>query len=91
MNFTTAASEIQNLISKREQIIKKTGGILAEAIKDRANAGRLDGRSKIEILNMIKEFSDEEKVAILTEAIVSVAGFSNTNNGGNSRRSGSIF
>lgn len=90
MNFTTAASEIQNLISKREQIIKKTGGILAEAIKDRANAGRLDGRSKSEILNMIKEFSDEEKVAILTEAIVSVAGFS-TNNGGNSRRSGSIF
>lgn len=91
MNFTTAASEIQNLTSKREQIIKKTGGIIAEAIKDRANAGRLDSRSKSEVLNLLKEFSDEEKVAILTEALVAVAGFSGTNNGGNSRRSGSIF
>ena len=90
MDFTTAKQEIQDLISKRNQIIKKAAGIIADAVKTRANSGRLDGRTKQDINNMLKDFSNEEKVAILTEAIVSVAGFSGTNNNGN-RRSGSIF
>ena len=90
MNFTTAASEIQNLTSKRNQIIKKAGGIIAEAIKDRSASGRLDNRTKGEVLNMIKEFSDEEKAEILVEALVIIGGLSSTTNGG-SRRSGSIF
>lgn len=90
MNFTTAASEIQNLTSKRNQIIKKAGGIIAEAIKDRTASGRLDGRTKNDIMNMIKEFSDEEKAEILVEALVIIGGLSSTTNG-DGRRSGSIF
>jgi hypothetical protein len=91
MDFTTASQEIQDLVTKRNQIIKKAAGIMADAVKTRANSGRLDNRTKQVIANMLKGFSDEESVAILTEAIVSVAGFSMTNNNGNSRRSGSIF
>lgn len=91
MDFTTASQEIQDLVTKRNQIIKKAAGIIADAVKTRANSGRLDNRTKQDIANMLKDFSNDEKVAILTEAIVSVAGFSGTNNSGNSRRSGSIF
>lgn len=91
MDFTTANQEIQDMVTKRNQIIKKVAGILADAVKSRANSGRLDSRTKTDIFNMLKDFSSEEKIAILTEALVSVAGFSGTNNGGNSRRSGSIF
>lgn len=91
MDFTTASQEIQDLVTKRNQIIKKAAGIIADAVKTRANSGRLDNRTKQDIANMLKSFSDEESVAILTEALVSIAGFSGTNNSGNSRRSGSIF
>lgn len=91
MDFTTASQEIQDLITKRNQVIKKAAGIIADAVKTRANSGRLDNRTKQDIANMLKGFSDEESVAILTEALVSIAGFSGTNNSGNSRRSGSIF
>lgn len=91
MDFTTASQEIQDLVTKRNQIIRKTAGIIADAVKTRANSGRLDNRTKQDIANMLKGFSDEESVAILTEALVSIAGFSGTNNSGNSRRSGSIF
>lgn len=91
MDFTTASQEIQDLVTKRNQIIKKAAGIIADAVKTRANSGRLDNRTKQDIANMLKGFSDEESVAILTEALVSIAGFSGTNNSGNSRRSGSIF
>ena len=91
MDFTTASQEIQDLVTKRNQIIKKAAGIIADAVKNRANSGRLDNRTKQDIANMLKGFSDEESVAILTEALVSIAGFSGTNNSGNSRRSGSIF
>lgn len=91
MDFTTASQEIQDLVTKRNQIIKKAAGIIADAVKTRANSGRLDNRTKQDITNMLKGFSNEESVAILTEALVSIAGFSGTNNSGNSRRSGSIF
>ena len=91
MDFTTASQEIQDLVTKRNQIIRKTAGIIADAVKTRANSGRLDNRTKQDIANMLKSFSDEESVAILTEALVSIAGFSGTNNSGNSRKSGSIF
>lgn len=91
MDFTTASQEIQDLVTKRNQIIKKAAGIIADAVKTRANSGRLDNRTKQDIANMLKSFSDEESVAILTEALVSIAGFSGTNNSGNSRKSGSIF
>ena len=91
MDFTTASQEIQDLVTKRNQIIKKAAGIIADAVKTRANSGRLDNRTKQDLANMLKGFSDEESVAILTEALVSIAGFSGTNNSGNSRRSGSIF
>ena len=91
MDFTTASQEIQDLVTKRNQIIKKAAGIIADAVKTRANSGRLDNRTKQDIANMLKDFSNDEKVAILTEALVSIAGFSGTNNSGNSRRSGSIF
>lgn len=91
MDFTTASQEIQDLITKRNQVIKKAAGIIADAVKTRANSGRLDNRTKQDIANMLKGFSDEESVAILTEALVSIAGFSGTNNSGNSRRIGSIF
>lgn len=91
MDFTTASQEIQDLVTKRNQIIKKAAGIIADAVKTRANSGRLDNRTKQDIANMLKGFSDEESVAILTEALVSIAGFSGTNNSGNSRRMGSIF
>ena len=91
MDFTTASQEIQDLVTKRNQIIKKAAGIIADAVKTRANSGRLDNRTKQDIANMQNGFSDEESVAILTEALVSIAGFSGTNNSGNSRRSGSIF
>ena len=91
MDFTTASQEIQDLVTKRNQIIKKAAGIIADAVKTRANSGRLDNRTKQDIANMLKGFSDEESVAILTEALVSITGFSGTNNSGNSRRSGSIF
>ena len=75
MNFTTARSEIENLVSKKEQIIVKAAGIVAEAVKDRMKSGKLDTRT-----------SDE----IMLQAMVIFAGM-NAGSSNSSRRSSSIF
>ena len=72
-DFMSAMTEIGELVQKKLQIVRKTASLLSEAIVDRARNGKLNGNTKIDIKNSLKEFSDEEKVDILTEAIILVA------------------
>lgn len=72
-DFMSAMTEIGELVQKKLQIVRKTASLLSEAIVDRARSGKLSGNTKIDIKNTLNEFSDEEKVDILTEAIILVA------------------
>lgn len=91
MNFTTARSEIENLVSKKEQIIVKAAGIVAEAVKDRMKSGKLDTRTSDDIKRLLEGgFSKEDVVSILLQAMVIFAGM-NAGSSNNSRRSSSIF
>lgn len=90
MNFTTARSEIENLVSKKEQIIVKAAGIVAEAVKDRMKSGKLDTRTTSDIKRLLEGFSKEDVAEIMLQAMVIFAGM-NAGSSNNSRRSSSIF
>lgn len=90
MNFTTARSEIENLVSKKEQIIVKAAGIVAEAVKDRMKSGKLDTRTTSDIKRLLEGFSKEDIAEIMLQAMVIFAGM-NAGSSNNSRRSSSIF
>lgn len=90
MNFTTARSEIENLVSKKEQIIVKAAGIVAEAVKDRMKSGKLDTRTSSDIKRLLEGFSKEDVAEIMLQAMVIFAGM-NAGSSNNSRRSSSIF
>lgn len=90
MNFTTARSEIENLVSKKEQIIVKAAGIVAEAVKDRMKSGKLDTRTSDDIKRLLGDFSKDDVAEIILQAMVIFAGM-NAGSSNNSRRSSSIF
>ena len=84
-NFTSANQEIEDLLSKRDKILEKTAGFIAEAVLDRAKSksistGNRDATYK-DINYAIKNFSTEEQVQILINTVLMVA----ANSGGNSQ------
>ena len=77
--FMSAVTKIDDLVTKRKQIIEKTASLLAEAILDRIKCGNLTRNSEKDIKNAIKAFTIEEQNEILVKTIIYV-GMNNTKN-----------
>lgn len=86
-NFTTANQEIEELLSKRDKILEKTAGIVAEAVIDRAKSKNILTSSRDatyrDIRYAIRNFSTDDQVQILINALMMTA----ANNSGGSRSS----
>lgn len=80
-NFVNAATQIDAMTEKKEQVLSKVGGYVASAILSKH--GNLSDRSKKDILNLIKDYPAEDQVEILTIALIMVA----RNDGGTSSHS----
>lgn len=78
--FLTANTQIDELVSKKKQIIERAASLLAEAILDRIKTGNLTRNAEKDVMNSIRNFSDEEQTQILTKAIILV-GMNNTSKG----------
>lgn len=76
--FVTANTKIEDLLSKRDQILEKTAGLVAEVILGRQQENSLQRSNEKDIQRMISNFSSEEQVIILAKALVLVG-----MNGGN--------
>ena len=70
--FVTAITQIEDLISKKRQIIERAASLLSEAILDRIKSGNLTKNTQKDVMNAIKSFSTEEQVEILSRAIIYV-------------------
>ena len=70
--FMSAITQIEDLVSKKRQIIERAASLLSEAILDRIRTGNLTRNTERDIKNAIKNFSPEEQVEILSKAIVFV-------------------
>lgn len=70
--FLSAVTQIEELVSKKRQIIERAASLLAEAILDRIRTGNLTRNTEKDIKNAIKSFSNDEQVEILSKAIVIV-------------------
>ena len=70
--FMSAITQIDDLVSKKKQIIERAASLLAEAILDRIRTGNLTRNTEKDIKNAIKSFSAEEQAEILARAIVMV-------------------
>ena len=81
--FMSAVTKIDDLITKKKQIIERAASLLAEAILDRIKSGNLTRNTEKDIKNAIKNFSSEEQVEILSKAIV-IVGMNNTSKSYNS-------
>ena len=86
-NFTTANQEIEELLSKRDRILEKTAGIVAEAVIDRAKSKNILTSSRDatykDIRYAIRNFSTDDQVQILINALMMAA----ANNSGGSKSS----
>lgn len=86
-NFTTANQEIEELLSKRDRILEKTAGIVAEAVIDRAKSKNILTSSRDatykDIRYAIRNFSTDDQVQILINALMMSA----ANNSGGSKSS----
>jgi len=86
-NFTTANQEIEELLSKRDRILEKTAGIVAEAVIDRAKSKNILTSSRDatykDIRYAIRNFSTDDQVQILINALMMTA----ANNSGGSKSS----
>lgn len=78
--FMSANTQIEELISKKKQIIERAASLLAEAILDRIKTGNLTRNTEKDIKNSIRNFSEEEQVEILSKAIVLVGMNNNKSN-----------
>ena len=97
--FVTANTKIEDLLSKRDQILEKTAGLVAEVILGRQQENNLQRSNEKDIQKMISKFSAEEQVIILYKALVLVGMNNNSSSssydpfdgarrkGGNSRSS----
>lgn len=81
--FMSAITQIDDLISKKRQIIERAAALLAEAIMDRIKTENLTRNTEKDIKNAIKNFNNEEQVEILSKALVLVGMNSNKSNSGN--------
>jgi hypothetical protein len=79
-NFMSAATQIEDLISKKKQIIERAAGLLAEAVLDRIKSGNLTRNSEKDIKNAIRNFSSEEQTEILSKAIILIGMNNNSKN-----------
>lgn len=70
--FVTANTKIEDLLSKRDQILEKTAGLVAEVILGRQQENNLQRSNEKDIQKMISRFSAEEQVIILSKALVIV-------------------
>lgn len=75
--FMSAVTQIDDLVSKKRQIIERAASLLAEAILDRVRSGNLTRNTEKDIKNAIKSFSTEEQAEILSKAIIYVGMNSN--------------
>ena len=78
-NFLSAITQIEDLVSKKRQIVERAASLLAEAILDRMRSGNLTRNTEKDIKNAIKNFSSDEQVEILSKAMVLV-GMNNLTN-----------
>jgi hypothetical protein len=78
--FMSANTQIDELVSKKKQIIERAASLLAEAILDRIKTGNLTRNTEKDVMNSIRNFSDEEQIQILSKAIILV-GMNNTSKG----------
>ena len=69
-NFMSAITQIEDLVSKKKQIIERTSSLLAEAILDRIRTGTLTKNTEKDIKNAIRSFSDDEQAEILSKTII---------------------
>ena len=82
-NFMSAITQIEDLVSKKKQIIDRAASLLAEAVLDRIRTGALSKNSERDIKNAIKSFSDEEQTEILTKAMIYIGMNISKNNSSN--------
>lgn len=69
-NFTTTTIEIEECLEKIDAIKERTAALIAAACKSREESGNVDNRMASDIDNLIKKFSDSDKVQILEDVIV---------------------
>ena len=79
-NFVEASTEIDDLVSQREQILIKIANSVASVIVDRANNNKLNGTAR-DVDNLLKDLSDSEKYRVMLHASISIA--KHRANGGN--------
>ena len=68
----SAVTQIEDLVTKKNQIIERSASLLAEAILDRVRSGNLTRNTQKDIMNAIRSFSAEEQTEILSRAIIYV-------------------
>ncbi len=81
-NFMSAITKIEDLVSKKRQIIERAASLLAEAVLDRIKTGNLTRNTEKDIKNAIKNFSQDEQTEILTKAII-IIGMNNGSHNNN--------
>lgn len=80
--FMSAVTQIEDLVSKKKQIIERAASLLSEAILDRIRTGNLTRNTQKDIMNAIRSFNEDEQIEILSRAIIYVGmnmGKNNTN------------
>lgn len=70
--FVSANTKIEDLLTKRDQILEKTAGLVAEVILGRQQDNSLQRSNEKDVEKMISRFSTEEQVIILSKALVLV-------------------
>ena len=78
-NFMSAITQIEDLASKKNQIIDRVASLLSEAILDRIQSGTLNKNTQKDVMNAIRSFSAEEQAQILSRAIIYVGMNTNKN------------
>lgn len=72
-NFMTAGTQIENLLEMKKEMFNKAANLIVEATVNRSVSGVVSMGTKKDIMNILKEFTNEEKVEILSTAFVILA------------------
>lgn len=72
MTFMELTTQVAGLVEKKKEIIAKTANMLSQAVLERANMNKTKSLEN-DIKKSLEGFSDEEKIDILTKAIVNVS------------------
>lgn len=79
-NFMTAGTEIDAMISKKEQCLQKIANSLAEACIERGKDGKVSSNMPGDIYKLIQDLPSDDQIKVLCAALSSVSG---SLNGGN--------